>query len=78
MIVTYLGAWIPVVVWVLLMLGDLFWILLANLPLAHLLADAGIKLTHLAALSHSVTGFSKILRCFDGTFASASPNAERF
>jgi hypothetical protein len=59
------------------MLGDFFWILLANLPLTHLLTDARVELTHLTALSHGVASFSKILRCFDSTFASAGPDAER-
>jgi hypothetical protein len=63
---------------VLLVLGYLFRILLANFPLTHLLADSRVELTHLAALSHGVTGFSKIMRCLDGTFASACPDAEGF
>ena len=75
---TYLSAWIPVMVWILLVLGNLLWVLLANLPLTHLLADARVELTHLTALSHGVPSFTKILRSLDGTFASAGPDAERF
>ena len=60
------------------MLGDLLGISLANLPLTHLLTDTRVELAHLTALSYSVASFSKILRRFDGTFASAGPDTERF
>jgi hypothetical protein len=58
---TYFCAWVPVVIRVLLVLGHFLGILLPNLALTHLLANSGIELAHLAALSHRVASFVEIL-----------------
>ena len=75
--VTYFRARIPVVVRILLMLGDLLRKLLLDLALAHLLTHAWIELAHLATLAHTIAQIAKVLRSLNSTSSRARPHCQR-